>query len=79
MMPTSPDQSLRSRNPSTSGPRGGALIHVMKYRQRPAAMANLELESSGGRKPEVAADERELEGLLQRDGRRTHMRKFSPR
>jgi hypothetical protein len=23
--------------------------------------------------------ERELEGLLQRDGRRTHMRKFSPR
>ena len=45
-------------------PRGGALIHVMKYRQRPAAMANLELETAGGRKPEVAADERELEGLL---------------
>ena len=45
-------------------PKGGALIHVMKYRTRTAPMHDLEIEQSGDRKREVAADERELESLL---------------
>jgi phytoene dehydrogenase-like protein len=46
-------------------PKGGALIHVAKYRRRAAAIADLEIEGTGGtRRAEVAADERELESLL---------------
>ena len=44
-------------------PKGGALIHVMKYRTRTAPMHDIEIERSD-RKEEVAADERELESLL---------------
>lgn len=44
-------------------PKGGALIHLAKYRQQPAAQSDDEIESSGTRK-EAAAGERELEVLL---------------
>ena len=47
------------------GPKGGALIHVAKYRRKPAVVTDEELESSGARRSaEAVADERELETLL---------------
>lgn len=47
-------------------PRGGALIHVAKYRKRSAAISDDELERDEPRHrtSAVAADEAELEGLL---------------
>lgn len=46
-------------------PRGGALIHVAKYRKQRAAISDDELESDQPRRgDEVAADEQELEALL---------------
>lgn len=47
-------------------PRGGALVHVAKYRKRRAAITDDELEAEGPRRrsAEVAADEAELEALL---------------
>jgi phytoene dehydrogenase-like protein len=45
-------------------PKGGALIHVMKYRNRTAPIHDMEIEQGSDRKLEVAADERELETLL---------------
>jgi len=45
-------------------PKGGALIHVMKYRARRAAIHDLEIDQGNDRRAEVAADERELEELL---------------
>jgi phytoene dehydrogenase-like protein len=46
-------------------PRGGALIHVAKYRKQRAAISDDELESDQPRRSdEVAADEQELEALL---------------
>jgi len=45
-------------------PKGGALIHVMKYRTRTAPIHDIEIERGSERKQEVAADERELESLL---------------
>jgi phytoene dehydrogenase-like protein len=45
-------------------PKGGALIHVAKYRRSRSALDE-ELESSGSRRtPMLAADEEELEGVL---------------
>ncbi len=46
-------------------PKGGALIHVMKYRAQRAAMHDLEIDQGNDRRAEVAADERELEELLE--------------
>jgi len=45
-------------------PKGGALIHVMKYRNRIAPIHDIEIDQGSERKLEVAADERELESLL---------------
>ena len=46
-------------------PRGGALVHVAKYRKQRAAISDDELESDQPRRgDEVAADEQELESLL---------------
>jgi phytoene dehydrogenase-like protein len=46
-------------------PKGGALIHAAKYRKGHAPIADMEIEQSGSeRRAEVAADERELEWLL---------------
>ncbi|MCU1349474.1 MAG: hypothetical protein JWO56_2504 [Acidobacteria bacterium] len=48
-------------------PRGGALVHVAKYRKQRAAISDDELESDQPRRgDEVAADEQELEALLDR-------------
>lgn len=46
-------------------PKGGALIHVMKYRTHRAPMHDLEIDQGNDRRAEVAADERELEQLLE--------------
>lgn len=47
-------------------PRGGALIHVAKYRKRAASHSDDELETVGARRTaEAAADERELETFLE--------------
>jgi len=45
-------------------PKGGALIHVMKYRTRTAPIHDIEIDQPADRREEVAADERELESLL---------------
>ena len=46
-------------------PKGGALIHVAKYRKRPALRSDDELETLGARRTtEAAADEQELETFL---------------
>lgn len=46
-------------------PRGGALVHVVKYRKQRAAINDDELESDEPRRGgEVAADEQELEAVL---------------
>jgi phytoene dehydrogenase-like protein len=45
-------------------PKGGALIHVMKYRTRTAPIHDIEIDGGDDRRREVAADERELESLL---------------
>lgn len=48
-------------------PRGGALIHVAKYRKQRAAISDDELESDEPRRGgDVAADEQELEAVLDR-------------
>lgn len=46
-------------------PKGGALIHVTKYRKRAASRNDDELETGARRTAEAAADERELEAFLE--------------
>lgn len=45
-------------------PRGGALVHAMKYRQAPAIVTGDELEGNAPVRPDVLADQQELELLL---------------